>query len=403
MQRIRLGYDFAHPPEIVWRYLLDHEGMIRWSGLDQVELLRSVGGGGVGSVRRVSYSPYGLPGLGIEEEICGALKEERLEYRIIKGLPLRHHYGIIGLEKVGTGTRLSWRVNFIAKIPGLGRVIKAMWESLLRDALKRLDRLMRAEYSVVGADLRGQLLSGEDVLWRQRARDHCERLRETALRFKKCGSPHYWFARSYLNVQDSALALVDQGHFIQPGWVLRLFVRFHQIFESNLLAWESGHRAEVEFHWEEAFSAAELGGKWWINQAEGIAHALRRAAWAHLVEDLPRALSTTYWEYYSKVEGLDYESFAEDFYRLHPVFEAGERGLKSELPKPTFQESVLNQMVPRMIRRRIFQQNIFDIRRERRRAWERGRNLVRLLADPDGRHGTRFPKGVVDSHGSAGA
>lgn len=391
MQRIRLGHDFPHPPSVVWKYLLDHEGMIRWTGLERVELLRSVGNGGVGTIRRISFGPYGLPALAIDEEITGARKDRRLEYRIIAGLPLRHHYGIIGLEPLGSGTRLSWRVNFIAKVPGMGAVVKAMLDSLLKDAMHRLERLMLAEHSIHGDELRGQLLPEEDALWRQRGHDHCERLRQCALRFKKCGSPHYWFARSYLNVHESILGLVDQGHFVHPGWVLRLMARFHQIYESNLLAWESGDQDAVEFHWQEAFQAAEMGQKWWINPAEGIAHALRRAVWAHLVEDLPRALSTTYWEYYSKIDGLSFETFFEDFNRLHPVFEAAQRGLKMELPQPTLQESIATQLIPKIIRRRIFQQNVFDIRRERRRAWERGHNLVKLLADPDGKKGTRFP------------
>jgi hypothetical protein len=396
MQRIRLGYDFAHPPAIIWRYLMDHEGMARWTGLERVEVLRRVGGGGVGTVRRMSYGPYGLPALSIDEEICGASVEKRLEYRVVSGLPVKHHYGIIGLEPFGEGTRLSWRINFILKVPGLGRVLKAMWGSLLEDAMARLDRLMRAEYSVHGEEL-GHLLSQDDALWRSKGALHTDRLRRCTLRFKKCGSPHYWFSRSYLNVHESALALVDQGHFVQPGWVLRLMVRFHEIYEKNLLAWESGDLKDVEFHWQEAFKAAELGQNWWIHQAEGIAYALQRAVWAHLVEDLPRSLAMTYWQHYAELEGASYESFFEDFNRLHPIFETAQRGLKMELPSPTLQESILTQLVPRLIRRRIFQQNIFDIRRERRRAWERGRNLVKLLNDPQGRSATALPKGIADT------
>lgn len=391
MQKIRLGYDFAHPPELIWRYLLDHEGMVRWFDVDSVKMLRTVGKGSVGSVRRLTLAiGRNWPGAGlwgggprihIDEEITGVDPERRLEYHVISGLPFRHHYGIVGLERLGTGCRLSWRVNFSLKTPGFESVLARSMEAWIRRALPQLDRLMRAEYSLTGAPLSGSLLCDDDEPFLEQARERYQRLGGISLRFKKCNSNHYWFARSYHRAQESLLSLVDEGSFIHPGWVLRLMIRFHDFYESNLKLWEGGRRSEVEYHWQEAFAAAELGPKWWLSQAEAALYGLRRAVWAHLCEDLPRALALTYWQYYSKQDSVEYETFAEDFTRIHPIFEVAQRALLRELPARDTKDMLLGYALPERLRHLLLRADPFDIRKERNRAWKRGQLQVQLLTE----------------------
>lgn len=400
MQEIRVRQDFAHPPETLWRYLIDHEGLIRWAPIQSVTVLRPAADGGAGCRRRLEAEL--MPGLSrsFDEEVTLARAPERFEYRVIAGLPFRHHYGIIDLHPIGEGTRLIWRIRFELAIPFLGRLLRQRLEDDLKASLQRLNQLVRAEYTVSDRALRGRLLedSSEKGAWHLRARERCDRLRRTAIRFKKQGSEHYWFARVYQRVQESLLALVEEGHFIHPDWVLRLCVRLHEIYEGNMNLWESGRRAEVEFHWSGAFEAAELGGKWWRKGADASYHALGAAVRVHIREDLPRALATIYRDYYEPEPELDPRVFLEDFIRVQPIFEAARRLLARELPPTSLTRKVAKQLTPKALRALLFEDPPTEIALECRRAWLRGLQLLKLLQDPDGARGLRFPESLPDRH-----
>ena len=400
MRRVRLDYEFAHPPEILWRYLTDHEGLIRWTDLERVGVLRAVGEGGVGTLRRMVLALPRGGSLKYDEEIVSAEVERRFEYRIISGLPLTHHYAMMQLDPFGTGTRLIWRKHFALKPKLLESIAGPLVERGMQRSLERLDRLMRAEYAVSGLRLLGRLPSEDEESQLEQARERRERLRELALRFRKADTAHYWFARLFQRLVESLLALVEEGHFIHPGWVVRLTNRLHELYEANLELWEAGRPEQVEEHWHEAFEASEIAPRWWTQETDAAFHALAFCLRAHVSEDWPRALATTFWDAYRDEPGFDYHTFFEDYCRLQPVFEAVRRALMREIPEPGLIEAVtsgeLRGLLSKLRGRPLtFKGRRLDLRSERRRTWHRGEALLRLLQDPDGDAGRRFPAGLA--------
>ena len=120
MQRIEPVQEIPAPPDRVWAVYTDHEGWQRWAGIGEV-VLRQQGyppPNGLGAIRVIRHS-----GTAVEEEITAFIREHRGEVR---------------LEPSGSGTRLSWNVEFKALIPGTGPLVRWVVERMLRRILTRL-------------------------------------------------------------------------------------------------------------------------------------------------------------------------------------------------------------------------------------------------------------------------
>ncbi len=135
MHRIELVQEIPAPPDRVWAVYTDHEGWQRWAGIDEV-VLRQQGyppPNGLGAIRVIRHR-----GTAVEEEITAFESPKRMTYRLIAGAPIREHQGEVRLEPSGSGTRLSWNVEFKALIPGTGPVLRWVVERMLRRILTRL-------------------------------------------------------------------------------------------------------------------------------------------------------------------------------------------------------------------------------------------------------------------------
>jgi uncharacterized protein YndB with AHSA1/START domain len=133
MQRIEIDHDFALPVERVYAYLAEHENL---SPLFGAKVTRVRDGdhdrNGTGSVRslRIGLLPA------FEETVTDAVPNERIDYRITKGSPLRGHHGSMVFHSTPAGSHLSYLIEFGAVVPGLDRVVKRVLESAIRKGLK---------------------------------------------------------------------------------------------------------------------------------------------------------------------------------------------------------------------------------------------------------------------------
>ncbi len=136
MQRIEITQDFALPVDRVYAYLSEHENL---GPLFGAKVERVCDGdttrNGVGSRRRLKVGP--MPPF--EETITAAAPNQLLEYRITKGSPLRHHRGEMTFATIGSGSRLTYVIEFGAVVPLLDRVVKLGLERSVRRGLRTVD------------------------------------------------------------------------------------------------------------------------------------------------------------------------------------------------------------------------------------------------------------------------
>jgi uncharacterized protein YndB with AHSA1/START domain len=136
MQRVEVQQLVAAPVERVWDQYTDHVSWTDWAGFGRVRLEREgvPAPNGVGCVRAFSSA-----GMSVYEEVVSFDRPRRMTYRIVRGgLPITNHLGEVVFEPRDGHTLVTWRCQFDSRIPGLGRVIRAIITRLFRNALRAL-------------------------------------------------------------------------------------------------------------------------------------------------------------------------------------------------------------------------------------------------------------------------
>jgi len=137
MNQVEVVRVFSHPLERVFRRYTDHVGWSEWSGFGRVSLVKegSPERDGVGAVRAFASAP------GLREEVTLFEPNARMEYRIVQGgFPLTDHHGEVVFTQQGAATRVTWRVSFASKIPGIGAVMEVALIALFRRVLTQLGK-----------------------------------------------------------------------------------------------------------------------------------------------------------------------------------------------------------------------------------------------------------------------
>ena len=136
MQRLEITHDFTSPVHRVYAYLSEHENLGPLFGA-RIERVRDGGTtrNGVGSVRRLKVGP--LPWF--EETVTQAVPNELIEYRITRGGILDNHRGEMRFAPKGSGSTLTYVIEFDSKIPGAGPLIKQSLTRNVRSGLKTVD------------------------------------------------------------------------------------------------------------------------------------------------------------------------------------------------------------------------------------------------------------------------
>ena len=138
MATVHETYDFDVPVERLYAYFSEHENLKTLFGLDVERLSEGdTEPNGVGSVRKLSVKGA-LP---FEETITEAIPNERIEYRVTKGSPLRGHLGVMVFSSTGDGgSHLDYTITFGAAVPGLDRVIAAGLSRSIRRGFPKVAR-----------------------------------------------------------------------------------------------------------------------------------------------------------------------------------------------------------------------------------------------------------------------
>ncbi len=376
---LRLERRVPASPELVFSLLTEPEAMNRWSTAKI--RLESLGDGahpaGVGALRVVD-----LPGLGgrLHEVIAESEPPERFVYRVHRGPGIRAHRGTITFQDASDGAFVTWEVRADFVAPFAGPVAKQLLTRELGRSLDALAALARdAEPSSLGMPPRRDLEEerGLDSLYEEAERV-LEEQRALADELLDAGDPRGWFTRSYQHVTTLQLRECRRGRFSHPSWVLRLVPVFHRYYVDSLAPSLGRGPGVVEDHWREAFRRMRRRRVRRSARYEAMARCTLYGMIAHIEEDLPRALAEVYLAHYRS--RCDYVRFRADYIAMSPIFrEAGERLLYGELsrrsiPPPT---RVLMELPPE-VRAAVMDRKLYDIPKNRMRAFGRGERIARL-------------------------
>ena len=135
---MRFIKDFDLPPERVFGFFAEHENL---GGVLGAEITRLGDGddgsrNGVGSARRLK-PPGPVPPF--EETVTAFVPNELIEYKVTKGTPLNHHLGTITFTPTASGTRLEWKIEIGAAVPGLAFVVAKVLVKKIGGGLDRTD------------------------------------------------------------------------------------------------------------------------------------------------------------------------------------------------------------------------------------------------------------------------
>ena len=136
MKTVRLHHDYSAPVERLFDHLAEHENLAPLFGT-RTERVRDGDAerNGVGSVRRLSFG--GL--MPFEETVTVFVPNERIEYRISKGTPMRDHIGVMEFSSTPSGgSQLDYAISFDAAVPGLAAVVAAAVQRSVSRGLAKL-------------------------------------------------------------------------------------------------------------------------------------------------------------------------------------------------------------------------------------------------------------------------
>lgn len=121
---VHVEHDFPQPQEQVFAYLAEHEHLADVFGANVKRLADGSDGqrNGLGSRRELKIGP--LPSF--EETVTEYVANQRIEYKITKGTPLKGHVGtMLFTPGPNGGTHLDYKIRIASKIPGVATIVHA--------------------------------------------------------------------------------------------------------------------------------------------------------------------------------------------------------------------------------------------------------------------------------------
>lgn len=77
----------------------------------------------------------GIGSIGVREQITGLDQNERLTYRVVSGLPVRSHQGVIEFFDDPAGTRVRYTMDSQPKVPLPGFVLRTILNRMIKTML----------------------------------------------------------------------------------------------------------------------------------------------------------------------------------------------------------------------------------------------------------------------------
>jgi hypothetical protein len=134
-QKIVLTQDSSKPVAALYAQLADHNRLNEVFGIP----VKRIADGrpdinGKGSVRRIGFAP-----LAIEETVTDAQPNRSIDYKITRGgFPLKNHAGRLDFSETGSGSRVTWTIEFDSALPVAGSLVRLLLGQAIGRGLRRI-------------------------------------------------------------------------------------------------------------------------------------------------------------------------------------------------------------------------------------------------------------------------
>ncbi|MGW4094995.1 SRPBCC family protein [Nocardia sp. NPDC004750] len=129
----------AAPREVVYRLFADRESISPYVPV-QVKLVKPglTEREGVGAQHLIGLGP-----VGVTEEITKLVPGERMEYKIVKGAPVKRHIGIVTFADADNGTLVSYTMESDPSLPVPAKVLEFGLKNLIGQFIKGAQKAVR--------------------------------------------------------------------------------------------------------------------------------------------------------------------------------------------------------------------------------------------------------------------
>ncbi|MBF6456961.1 SRPBCC family protein [Nocardia cyriacigeorgica] len=129
----------AAPRETVYRLFADRESISPYLPV-QLKLVKpgTTEREGVGAQHHVGLGP-----VGVTEEITALVPGERMEYKIVKGAPVKRHVGIVTFADAPGGTRVTYTMESEPSLPVPAKVLEAGLKVLISQFINGAKKAVR--------------------------------------------------------------------------------------------------------------------------------------------------------------------------------------------------------------------------------------------------------------------
>ncbi|RJO75562.1 SRPBCC family protein [Nocardia panacis] len=128
------------PRDVVYQLFSERE---RISPYLPIQVTRTKDGtdspGGVGAQHFLGRGP-----VGVTEEITALVPNERMEYKIVKGAPVKRHTGTITFADADNGTRISYTMDSTPALPVPDRILELVLHAMISQFVKGAQKAVRA-------------------------------------------------------------------------------------------------------------------------------------------------------------------------------------------------------------------------------------------------------------------
>ncbi|MBH0781181.1 SRPBCC family protein [Nocardia bovistercoris] len=120
------------PREAVYKFFTERDGINPYVPVDfTLERPGAPTPSGVGAQYRI-----GKRGVGLLEETTNLVPGERMEYKIVKGAPVKRHVGIITFSDTADGTLVSYTMESEPTLPVPAKVLELGLKGLINQFIK---------------------------------------------------------------------------------------------------------------------------------------------------------------------------------------------------------------------------------------------------------------------------
>ncbi|CAM4484767.1 SRPBCC family protein [Nocardia ninae] len=129
----------AAPRDVVYRLFADRESISPYLPI-KVKLTKPglTEREGVGAQHLLGVGP-----LGVTEEITKLVPGERMEYKIVKGAPVKRHVGVVTFTDADNGTRVSYTMESEPSLPVPAKVLEFGLKNLITQFIKAAQKAVR--------------------------------------------------------------------------------------------------------------------------------------------------------------------------------------------------------------------------------------------------------------------